>query len=102
MFDFGPCVLKYGTELDFETDILIFLVFNKLAAFIGEFHNHMDGAVTELNAVMFALFSFVNNFTDFKGILQQLKNAFYIGLKQSQNTASENIRDIFKMMIFIL
>ena len=62
----------------------------------------MDRVITEFNAVVLAFLTFIDNLTDFKSVFQQLKNAFYIRFKKSQNTTSENICDIFKMLIFVL
>ena len=102
MFNLSPCMLQDGSQLNLKSDILVLLVFYKLAAFVCEFHNHMDRVITEFNAVVLAFFTFIDNLTDFKSVFQQLKNAFYIRFKKSQNTTSENIRDIFKMLIFVL
>ena len=62
-------MLQDGSQLNLKSDILVLLVFYKLAAFVCEFHNHMDRVITEFNAVVLAFLTFIDNLTDLQKCL---------------------------------
>ena len=96
-------MLQDGSQPNLKSDILVLLVFLQACSVrVCEFHNHMEGVITEFYAVMLLFLRFIDNLTDFKSVFQQLKKCILHPIQKSQNTASENIRDIFKMLIFVL
>ena len=101
MLYFGPGMLEDGTNLDFEADILKFLVFNKLTSIVRKFYDEMKGAVTKFNTAAYFFFSFINNLANFEGFFQKIKNGIHIIFKKCYNTNTEDIGDFFQASIFI-